>query len=203
MPPKVVMVMDRLKYALLFIITFGAVASVLEILPKFLRANTPLSCEICPARPICISTQQLAGVESLKTQIPLLSLGMGLCIIVLSFKIRNFFCRICPLGAMQAIASPHALLRLEKDGSKCTRCRICARVCPMDIEEIYEEKGNVNVTYPTCVHCYKCVEKCPETGCLSVKFLGKTLMTSKAAPMGRRTSGGQKAQQEAAICPTE
>jgi ferredoxin-type protein NapH len=180
MPPKVVMALDRVKYAVLFIITFGGIASVAQILPKFFRANTPLSCEICPARPVCVTTQQIAGVESWNTKLPPLSIGMGICVIVLSFKIRNFFCRICPLGAMMAIASPYSLMRLEKDGSKCTRCRICARVCPMDIEDVYEVKGKENVTFPTCVHCYKCVEKCPESGCLSVRFLGKTLMTSKA-----------------------
>lgn len=185
LPPKAVMVLDRSKYLVWFLITFGGVASVTSLLPKFFRAQTPLSCEICPARSICIGTQQLAGVESWNTKIPPLSLGMGICIVLASFKIRNFFCRICPLGAMMAIASPKALLRLEKDGSKCTRCRICARVCPMDIEDVYEEKGSQNVTYPTCVHCYKCVEKCPEAGCLSVRFMGKTLMTSKATTNGK------------------
>lgn len=184
LPPKAVMVLDRFKYVLLFMITFGGVASVSNLLPKFFRAQTPLSCEICPARPICITTQQIGGVESWNTKFPWWSATMGICVILLSFKIRNFWCRICPLGAMMAIASPRALLRLEKDGSKCTRCRICARVCPMDIEEIYEAKGSQNVTYPTCVHCYKCVEKCPEAGCLSVRFLGKTLMTSKATSVG-------------------
>jgi Pyruvate/2-oxoacid:ferredoxin oxidoreductase delta subunit len=202
LPPKVVMVLDRFKYVLLFIITFGGVASVSQLLPKFFRASTPLSCEICPARPICITTQQLAGAENWKTQIPPVSAAMGICVILLSFKIRNFWCRICPLGALMAIASPKALLRLEKVGSKCTRCRICARVCPMDIEEIYEAKGTENVTYPTCVHCYKCVEKCPEAGCLSVKFAGKTLMTSKAAPVKYGKAKAKKAPQ-AEVCPAK
>jgi len=202
LPPKVVMVLDRFKYVLLFVITFGGVASVSQLLPKFFRASTPLSCEICPARPICITTQQLAGVENWKTQIPPVSAAMGICVILLSFKIRNFWCRICPLGALMAIASPKALLRLEKVGSKCTRCRICARVCPMDIEDIYEAKGTENVTYPTCVHCYKCVEKCPEAGCLSVKFAGKTLMTSKAAPARNGKAKVRKAPQ-AEVCPAK
>ena len=200
MPPKVVMVVDRVKYVLLFIITFGGLASATELLPKFFRTQTPLSCEICPARPICVTTQQIAGAESWNTKLPPLSIGMGICVIVLSFKIRNFWCRICPLGGMMAVASPHALLRLEKDGSKCTRCRICARVCPMDIEDIYEVKGKENVTYPTCVHCYKCVEKCPEADCLSVKFLGKTLMTSKATTeRSLKVKRTKSAQQEACV----
>jgi ferredoxin len=180
LPPKVIMALDKFKYVLLFVITWGAVASVTELLPKFFRASTPLSCEICPARPVCIASQQAIGAESWDTQIPPLSATMGICVILLSFKIRNFWCRICPLGALMAPVNKYALLKIEKDGSKCTRCRICARVCPMDIEEIYEVKGDENVTFPTCVHCYKCVEKCPEEGCLSVTFLGRKLLTSKS-----------------------
>jgi len=180
MPPKVVMVLDRFKYVMLFLITWGALASVTDLLPKFFRANTPLSCEICPARPICIVTQKVAGVESLETRSPPISAMMGICVILLSFKIRNFWCRICPLGALMSPVNKYAMLRIEKDAAKCTRCRICARVCPMDIEEIYEEKGKENVTFPSCIHCYKCVEMCPEEGCLKVRFLGKTLLESKS-----------------------
>lgn len=191
LPPMVVMALDKFKYVLLFMITWGAVASVTELLPKFFKAQTPLSCEICPARPICVGTQQATGVESMDVQVPWYSWTFGICVVLLSFKIRNFWCRICPLGAMMAPITSRALLRIEKDGAKCTRCRICARVCPMDIEEIYEVKESRNVTFPTCIHCYKCVEMCPEEDCLHVTFLGKKLLSSKG-PLSRSPSEGRK-----------
>ncbi len=35
------------------------------------------------------------------------------------------------------------------------------------------------VTSDKCVHCYRCVDNCPEEGCLTVEFLGKKLLSSK------------------------
>jgi ferredoxin len=50
----------------------------------------------------------------------------------------------------------------------------------MDIEEIYEEKGKINISSKECIHCYRCVELCPEEDCLSVAFLEKEFLRSKS-----------------------
>jgi polyferredoxin len=87
---------------------------------------------------------------------------------------------VCPIGAINSLFNKHSLLTLQKDGDKCTKCRICLRACPMDIEEIYEEKGKTKISSKECIHCYRCVELCPEEDCLSVAFLEKKLLSSKS-----------------------
>ncbi len=59
--------------------------------------------------------------------------------------------------------------RVRKDPSKCTHCRVCYRVCPMEILKVYEERKNTDVSSAKCVHCYNCVDNCPEEGCLHVE----------------------------------
>jgi len=56
---------------------------------------------------------------------------------------------------------------------------VCLRVCPMDIEEIFVEMERENVTAPECIMCGRCVESCPEAGCLSINFLGRELVRSR------------------------
>ena len=106
--------------------------------------------------------------------------------------------RICPLGAMMAPFNRSAMLDLKKDGTKCTRCRACLRVCPLDIEEVYVEMESTNITAPECIHCYRCVEECPEKECLSVEFLGRTLAHSELTDPDE-----QAAKELPAVPPTE
>jgi formate hydrogenlyase subunit 6/NADH:ubiquinone oxidoreductase subunit I len=83
------------------------------------------------------------------------------------------------VGAINSFFNKYALLTLQKDGSKCTKCRVCLRACPMDIEDIYEQMGKTNISSKECIHCYRCVELCPENDCLSVAFLEKKFIRSK------------------------
>jgi ferredoxin-type protein NapH len=179
MSSGLVLVLSRAKYAFLLIIMWGVLAYLLPRLPSCLSTRTAISCEVCPARPFCIWFQQGIGLESLATKIPWWSMVVFAGVVVSSMKVRDPWCHVCPLGAMQAPFNRHALVKLEKDGTKCTRCRVCLRVCPMDIEEIYDEVEATNVTHEDCIHCYRCVEKCPEDGCLNVTFLGKRIYRSK------------------------
>jgi uncharacterized protein (DUF362 family)/NAD-dependent dihydropyrimidine dehydrogenase PreA subunit len=65
------------------------------------------------------------------------------------------------------------------DRTKCTRCGICHKVCPLDPKAIVwdKETGEFPVhNYNRCIRCYCCQEMCPE-GAISIKntFLGKSL----------------------------
>jgi ferredoxin len=124
--------------------------------------------------------QQIIGWEPWNTGVPTLSVFVLGFFFVGSFFVRKFYCRICPVGAINSVFNKHSLLTLQKDGDKCTKCRICLRSCPMDIEEIYEEKGKTNISSKECIHCYRCVELCPEEDCLSVAFMEKRVMRSKS-----------------------
>jgi ferredoxin-type protein NapH len=178
---SVIRILDRTKFAILFIVILLV---FLLSLPAYglgalqSELNAPFE-QFCPARPMFVYLQQLLGWEPWSTGVPMLGVIVLGFFFVSTFMVRKFYCRICPVGAINSFFNKYSLLTLQKDGSKCTKCRICLRACPMDIEEIYEEKDKTNISAKECIHCYRCVELCPEDDCLSVAFLGKTIIRSK------------------------
>jgi polyferredoxin len=101
-----------------------------------------------------------------------------------SFFMRRFWCRFCPTGASLAIVNRFKgfkwvpLLHIDKDEEKCTKCGICKRVCPLQVTEVYEQKGG-KITTSMCMLCFRCVEMCPYEDCLKVKLAGKTVFKSR------------------------
>lgn len=101
-----------------------------------------------------------------------------------SFFFRRFWCRFCPTGASIAIMNRlkgfkwAPLLHLNKDEEKCTKCGICKRVCPLQVTDVYEQKGG-NITTSMCMLCLRCVEMCPYEGCLKLNASGKTVFKSR------------------------
>lgn len=48
------------------------------------------------------------------------------------------------------------------DYERCTGCRKCYEVCPLDIIDWDEEKSRPVITYPNeCQLCFICQEECP------------------------------------------
>ena len=101
-----------------------------------------------------------------------------------SFFFRRFWCRFCPTGASLAVVNRFKgfrwapLLRIDKDEEKCTKCGICKRVCPVQVEEIYEQKGGPIKT-SMCMLCTRCLEMCPYQDCLKLKLGNKTVFKSR------------------------
>ena len=101
-----------------------------------------------------------------------------------SFIIRRIWCRFCPLGLSFVILNRLKglkwipLLHITKSEEKCTKCGICKRVCPPQVNEVYENKSG-NVSTSMCVHCFRCVEMCPYEDCLKVNMFGKTILNSR------------------------
>jgi NosR/NirI family nitrous oxide reductase transcriptional regulator len=104
--------------------------------------------------------------------------------VVSSFAVRRFWCRFCPTGVSIAIVNRFApfkwapVLRINKVEEKCTKCGICKRVCPLQVTEVYEEKGG-DITTSMCTLCFRCVEMCPYEDTLKVKVAGKTVFKSR------------------------
>jgi ferredoxin-type protein NapH len=104
--------------------------------------------------------------------------------IVSTFVTRRFWCRFCPTGISIAALNKFRgfkwmpLLHINKVEEKCTKCGICKRVCPVQVTEVYEEKGG-DIKTSMCMNCFRCVEMCPYEGCLKVKMVGKTLFQSR------------------------
>ncbi len=101
-----------------------------------------------------------------------------------SFKVRRFWCRFCPTGISIAIVNRlrqfkwMPLLHLSKEEEKCTKCGICKRVCPVQVTEVYEQKGG-EISTSKCLLCLRCVEMCPYQDCLKVSVMKKTLFKSR------------------------
>jgi polyferredoxin len=104
--------------------------------------------------------------------------------VVGSFFVRRVWCRFCPTGSSIAILNRlkgfkwAPVLHLDKDEEKCTKCGICKRVCPVQVTEVYEQKGGKIMT-SMCMLCTRCVEMCPYEDCLKVKIGGKTVFKSR------------------------
>lgn len=101
-----------------------------------------------------------------------------------SFFIERFYCRVCPIGAVNFLFNEGSFLFLEKDNQRCTRCGICLEVCPMNQRKVYEERIRNKVDSMRCIKCFKCVEKCPEDNCLKVRFMKFTIFSSKFKNIG-------------------
>jgi ferredoxin-type protein NapH len=101
-----------------------------------------------------------------------------------SFFVRRVWCRFCPTGSSIAIVNRFSgfkwapMLHIYKDEEKCTKCGICKRVCPVQVTDVYEQKGG-KITTSMCTLCMRCVEMCPYKDCLKVKMVGKTVFTSR------------------------
>ncbi len=103
---------------------------------------------------------------------------------VASFIVRLLWCRFCPVGITSSVLNKFQFLnwlpflKIDKIEEKCTKCGICKRVCPVQVNKVYEKKGG-NVISSKCLSCFRCVEMCPYEGCLKITFLGKTIYKSK------------------------
>ena len=101
-----------------------------------------------------------------------------------SFFIRRIWCRFCPTGASIAVLNKlkgfkwTPALHINKNETKCTKCGICKRVCPLQVTEIYEQKGGKIMT-SMCMLCSRCVEMCPYEDCLRIKLGNKTIFKSR------------------------
>ncbi len=155
-------------------------------------------CQVCPMKPLCILAETGVGLMKpdwtfgpttgqfwqLGQYLTSLNLAILVIVTVAAFFFRRSWCRICPLGGLIALFNrfpPFKWLsgvKLEKAEEKCTKCGVCKRVCPTQVEQVYEKKGG-DVTTSQCLLCLRCVEMCPERDCLKFKFVGKAVCRSR------------------------
>ena len=64
------------------------------------------------------------------------------------------------------------------DEERCEKCGLCAKACPMDINEIHTDMENRDVTYADCTLCGRCVEFCPDKDVLSIRYAGLPLFSA-------------------------
>jgi polyferredoxin len=101
-----------------------------------------------------------------------------------SLLFRRVWCRFCPTGASIAVLNRFKgftwspMLHLDKTETKCTKCGVCKRVCPVQVNEVYEKKGG-KIKTSMCMLCLRCVEMCPYEDCLKVKLGKKVIFKSR------------------------
>ena len=187
--PAILILMDPLPSLELGIILAGVLGGPFKPLNILLGPVIPL---IVPwAGPLVISDLNFSypyvqdiisySSEIYATIYPLIFIALT---VVGSFAIRRVWCRFCPTGASLAVVNRFRgfkwapALHLDKDEKKCTKCGICKRVCPVQVTEVYEQKGG-KIATSMCMLCMRCVEMCPYEGCLKVDMAGKTVFKSR------------------------
>lgn len=194
--------LKKVKYvllALLILIPLG-MSNSFAGLPRLSHDFSTPFCMICPGRTVLPlfsgDVSQLVVDFSSKTKTVLTGLGMAVTGVFFagSFVKKRFFCLFCPMSALHYIFSKAALLRLRKDGGRCTRCGNCYRVCDVGIREIADDLVSTDIVKDDCMMCFKCVAACPEEGCLRVTFIGLPVYESTEEGffrrMGRRVGDG-------------
>ncbi|MEW5770976.1 MAG: 4Fe-4S binding protein [Pseudomonadota bacterium] len=133
-------------------------------------------CQVCPSR---LATTLLTADASQLTirQSGALDFAFGALantlfgfVVVAALAVRQPFCRICPLLALNAAFQRLSPMRLVKrEHAKCEKCGICRQACPMDIPEIHHAHGP-KAFNEDCTLCGRCAEYCPDDGVIQLKF---------------------------------
>ncbi|MCK5253382.1 MAG: 4Fe-4S binding protein, partial [Thermoplasmata archaeon] len=156
-------------------------------------------CQVCPAYPFFTIGQSGLGLTTAvgAQNIPWISIGVLGAFLFSALVVRRAFCRICPVAVIMMPFNRVSGISLHKDGKKCTRCSMCHRVCPVDVTEVWKEMEETDITVHNCILCMRCVEVCPEDGCLTGRVAGFNVTESSYRKfMGqhdRRTRRSMKA----------
>ena len=205
LPEKLNGILNRLRYVILIgflVIPFllGPIDYWLWPLALFLWGPfRPVMILLSPLEPLIVPWESIANVFGINFSFPYVTditfyssetfavitvLVFVALTVTASFFVRRFWCRFCPTGSSIAIVNRFRglkrvpLLHLDKEEEKCTKCGICERVCPVQVTEVYEQKGG-KIATSMCLMCLRCVEMCPYEGCLKVNLGGKTVFKSR------------------------
>jgi len=100
-------------------------------------------------------------------------------IILISFILRNFWCRyLCPYGGLLGILAIFSPFQIKRKSETCIDCKKCETICPASIKITHRN----TVRNAECIGCLECVEACPVTDCLSLSVPGKKVINPILLP---------------------
>ncbi len=94
-------------------------------------------------------------------------------LLLLSFPVKNFFCRfLCPYGALLGLVSIFSPVKVTRDPQLCVSCGVCSQACPSHLPVMVMER----IHSPECIGCWRCIAHCPVHGALEMKLPGKIVV---------------------------
>jgi len=199
LPDGAVRRLRPMKWLILGLLIFGIpLAAGLGVSAAGFSNHAPF-CEVCPSR--FLTT--LATGDFSQFRLDLASPGAAFwtggglflfgTMIALGLTVRQPFCRVCPMLALQAAFQKLGLLRLTKRPvAQCDKCGLCSRACPMDIHEIRSSTQEGDATFPDCTLCGRCVEMCPQPDVLRLEYAGLKVFSSDPAYFKARNRGQRR-----------
>ncbi|MDR1577123.1 MAG: 4Fe-4S binding protein [Deltaproteobacteria bacterium] len=171
--------LGSVKYIFLFLIVTLPPLITAKILPPDLYLPF---CNICPGKlilPLFAGETKYLAVNLDNAVTLWLSLALitvtASSLVGIFFKDR-FFCLFCPLLALIHLLRPLTALRLVKEPTNCVGCGDCRRNCQMDVSVIDQDISQAQTI--ECVDCLRCLEACPSSDSLALKFFGWRLFAS-------------------------
>jgi len=78
-----------------------------------------------------------------------------------ALKDNRAFCKyVCPIPTLQKITSRIAMFKIVGDAEKCTDCKACNKMCPMDIRVSEYVLSKQRVLSTECILCFECINVC-------------------------------------------
>ena len=144
-----------LKYLLLsFFVYYIVIAMSPDALSRFIQSDYHMVADV--------------RLMDFFLHMPHFALCFVLTLLVLSFVLRNPFCRyLCPYGALLGLIAMFSPMRVTRNTERCVSCGVCSHVCPTYIDVMHKS----SIASPECIACWRCISHCRFNEALSMRVV--------------------------------